>query len=109
MNETVKNTWVQCLEDCKNSGLSIRQWCSENNVKESSFHYWKRRFGEQTKETVSPTVFAEIPVYPTQSMPQIRSHSEQMISVYYKEMYLKIPNSFQPEILLKVMQVLQQL
>ena len=34
---TVKNQvkfagWISMVEECQNSGLSIRTWCKENNV-----------------------------------------------------------------------------
>jgi hypothetical protein len=35
--------WWNVLRRQRKSGLSVRQFCSENNLSEASFHYWKRK------------------------------------------------------------------
>lgn len=36
----------QLIMDCRNSGLSDRQWCIENDIKPSTFYSWIRRLRE---------------------------------------------------------------
>ena len=44
--------WRQQIADCKQSGQTIRVFCSERNLTESQFHLWKRMLG--VKPTRSP-------------------------------------------------------
>ena len=52
------NKWVQVISECRRSGQSIRTWCAENNIKESSYYYWLRRIRKAACETL-PTQGAE--------------------------------------------------
>ena len=36
--------WAECLKEQRNSGMTIRAWCEENNVGEKAFYYWQRKF-----------------------------------------------------------------
>ena len=45
---TVKNQvkfagWISMVEECQNSGLSIRTWCKENNVCYKTYLYRLRK------------------------------------------------------------------
>ena len=35
--------WVQIVSQCRDSGLSIRQWCQEHGVNISSYYKWQRK------------------------------------------------------------------
>lgn len=42
-NEALPQVWVGRLQEQASSGLAIRPWCEREGVKESNFHYWRRR------------------------------------------------------------------
>lgn len=33
--------WTAVFQEQKDSGLTIKEWCSQNNVSLHSFYYWK--------------------------------------------------------------------
>jgi len=35
------------VEGRKSSGLSVRAWCSQNDVRESTFYWWRRELGRR--------------------------------------------------------------
>ena len=60
---TVKNQvkfagWISMVEECQNSGLSIRTWCKENNVCYKTYLYRLRRlrqmFLQGKRQTMRP-------------------------------------------------------
>lgn len=35
--------WAQTVTQCRDSGLSVRQWCQESGVNVSSYYKWQRK------------------------------------------------------------------
>ncbi|MDU5723925.1 MAG: hypothetical protein E6Z86_17575 [Clostridium butyricum] len=35
--------WAAIIKECRNSGMTVRAWCHENNINENKFYYWQRR------------------------------------------------------------------
>ena len=35
--------WVQIVSQCRDSGLSVRQWCQEHGINISSYYKWQRK------------------------------------------------------------------
>lgn len=35
--------WAARIQDCRSSGMTIRAWCSLNDINEKQFYYWQRR------------------------------------------------------------------
>ena len=56
--------WAEQIERQKASGLTMQQWCAENNVDPRTFYYRRRKVREQCPETFSEqsVVALEIPV-----------------------------------------------
>ena len=51
--------WAEQVSACRNSGLSVRAWCQENEVCEQTYYRWQRRLYELAQEE-REGVFAEI-------------------------------------------------
>lgn len=45
-----KKQWMQIIADCNASGLSVRQYCMQNTVKESSYYYWLKKIRQEALE-----------------------------------------------------------
>ena len=60
---TVKNlqhhSWALMVQEQSNSGLSIRDWCSQNNISTKTFYYRRKQIRSELLQEVSP-VFAEL-------------------------------------------------
>lgn len=58
MNEIVQSvrdqSWAAMIREQKASGLTIRQWCADNNISENSYYYRLRRIREQLIQAAQP-------------------------------------------------------
>ena len=68
--------WKQLIEECQKSEMSVTVWCKENNVSESSYYYYLKRFRQQAiasltvpMETENKTIFKKVEVSPYLSNP----------------------------------------
>lgn len=46
-HEMLKAQWKKLIKEQNESGLSIREWCRENNVSHGKFYYWQRIIREE--------------------------------------------------------------
>ena len=51
--------WAERVSTCRNSGLSVRAWCSENGVKEQTYYKWQKRLFTMAQAQQNPQ-FAEV-------------------------------------------------
>ena len=60
---TVKNlqhhSWALMVQEQSRSGLSIRDWCSQNNISTKTFYYRRKLVRSELLQAASP-VFAEL-------------------------------------------------
>lgn len=35
--------WTKLVQCCADSGLTKKEWCSQNNIKLKTYYYWQRR------------------------------------------------------------------
>lgn len=52
--------WSNKIQACRNSDLTVRAWCHENNVPISSFYYWQKKIFNRVSGREPK--FVEIPV-----------------------------------------------
>ena len=48
------NHWIFLVQQQAASGLTIRQWCEQNNCSFHSFNYWKHILKEEYTDSVLP-------------------------------------------------------
>lgn len=41
--------WVARITECRSSGLSVRQWCSEHKISPQTYYRWQRRLFDMVK------------------------------------------------------------
>lgn len=65
-HEIQKQQWREMIKRHKESGLTIRQWCEENNISHGKYYYWLRVIREEsliqagTLAVSGQTQFAEL-------------------------------------------------
>ncbi|TJX60396.1 hypothetical protein E8P77_20210 [Soehngenia saccharolytica] len=47
-HEILKAKWAEIIKDHNSSGLSISQWCKENEISKTKFYYWQRVIREES-------------------------------------------------------------
>ena len=66
-NKTLE--WKSRIEQQRQSGLSVRNWCQKQNLVPNTFHYWKERLFPKELQTTS---FVELKVRPEEVLLQAR-------------------------------------
>ena len=57
------SVWATQVEECNNSGLSVTQWCKNNNIPVSTFWNRQKKVYEEYKQKTKPQ-FIEVSVEP---------------------------------------------
>lgn len=53
--------WAFKIKACRNSGLTVREWCANQGIKPQKFYYWQKKlFTELSPQQT--TEFAELPM-----------------------------------------------
>ena len=79
-NQIKSELWKEHLQNQKNSGLSVRAWCSENQISQPQFYYWKRKLSQ---ETSAQPQFAEI-CFADQQEEKHKEETSSLFQVSYK-------------------------
>ena len=58
--------WATLIQECRASGVMIKDWCEQNNINKDRFYYWQRKVREAACQAVTETTipaqrFAEVP------------------------------------------------
>lgn len=60
------NEWAARFSEQKSSGLTVRQWCEQNNFTIHTYNYWKHVLKEELASQILPDI---VPV----SLPEIQT------------------------------------
>ena len=50
------NEWITRFSDQKSSGLTVKQWCEQNNFTVHTYNYWKHVLKEELASQVLPDI-----------------------------------------------------
>ena len=57
--------WAMLIKERRESGMTVREWCHDRNIKESRYYYWlrilRRKAVENTEQTPQISPFVELP------------------------------------------------
>lgn len=51
--------WSRQVEECRNSGLSVRSWCEQHQIAVSTFHYRQQKVWKALQKS---SQFVEVPL-----------------------------------------------
>jgi len=106
-----KEKWQTMIQERTESGLSIKTWCTNNQVSEASYYYWLKTIREDALVRAGSlaitgcTEFAEIKAKPTETQRQTQGVCA---VVHFKEFELEIHNGADPMTLETTIQLLKQ-
>ena len=74
LHQAMLNEWATRFADHKASGLSVAQWCKENNLSQYKYFYWKRQLKDevtlQALPDIVPLAMPASPVIPEVPTPR---------------------------------------
>jgi len=93
--------WTVAIQDCRSSGLSVKQWCRNRGVTTATYYRWERELlaltgGTRNKPLLAATTtFAELPA-PRQPC---RTLSERSATVHINDIAIDIYPGMDAELL----------
>ena len=61
---TLEQLWRDRIEECRQSGLSVKQWCLQNELRNTSYHYRVKKFKLREQQEAGNNTFAEVVLLP---------------------------------------------
>lgn len=121
LHEQYISEWAELLQKAKTSGLTIKEWCRINEIRETTFYYWKRQVKLKNcpgqEQPSSPHVehpapyFVELDIR-AEKEDTICSHNTGKVSIQHPEFLIQfhgcqiaVNQDFQEEDLMKVLRV----
>lgn len=64
-HEVIAERWAALIKERMDSGMTIKEWCRERNIKESQYYYWLKTLREEKAEgmgrELQASPFVELP------------------------------------------------
>lgn len=54
--------WKQRIEEQKNSGMGIREWCESQKLSKDAYYYWRKKLQRISSPCTERISFVELPV-----------------------------------------------
>lgn len=115
--------WSTKFQDQASSGLTVKEWCSQNNVSVYAFYYWKRIAKEAYVDSIIPDIvpvasslpaFSETSVDTPQQLPDSRdlynfskSTSHDTITISVGDTRIEIGSSSSDEMILAIVKAVR--
>jgi hypothetical protein len=99
--QALRNEWKARIVDFQSSELPIKEWCQNQNVTYSQFHYWKRKF-KGVESTTKTTQWLPVDLYD-----QV-DETEPSILIRVRGIPVEVKPHFNPELLLQVVRTLKE-
>ena len=115
--------WSTKFQDQASSGLTVKEWCSQNNVSVYAFYYWKRIAKEAYVDSIIPDIvpvasslpaFSETSANTPQQLPDSRdlynfskSTSHDSITISVGDTRIEIGSSASDEMILAIVKAVR--
>ena len=81
--------WAQVVKECKDSGLSNREFCQQHNISEKTYYYWIRRLRQAAASQMEATNPKLVPLEPISQA--VHPETEDMLCIRLRGAELSIP------------------
>lgn len=51
-NEINIQKWSKLIEECRNSNVTVKEWCNENGIKRQQYYYWQKKICNSLCESI---------------------------------------------------------
>ena len=104
----LEKKWRGHIEECRQSGLSIKKWCQQNGLRDTAYHYWVRRFRFLDQDESGENKFAEV-FLPPHSHNTGSTHKAAKLTLSFENFTIGIEDNFNPLTLAELVKVLKKL
>ena len=101
--------WEQRIYERTKSGMSVSEWCKNNEISKGKYHYWNHKLSKKQKPD-NEISFAEItPILLTAEEAILNSDKSDDFQISFKNIQVTVPSNFNQTSLAGLMKVLQEL
>ncbi|MBU3191597.1 hypothetical protein K9O30_19825 [Clostridium bowmanii] len=101
--------WKQIINKRTKSGMSVSEWCKNNEISKGKYHYWNHKISEKQNPDNEMT-FAEItPILSNADEALTNSDKSNHFQIFIKNIKVTVPSNFNQTSLAGLMKVLQEL
>ncbi len=101
--------WEQRINERAKSGMSVSEWCKNNEISKSRYHYWNHKISKKQKPD-NKMAFVEItPILLNAEKPISDSAKSDDFQIFFKSIQVTVPSNFNQTSLAGLMKVLQKL
>lgn len=100
--------WALLIKTCRESGLSVREWCKQNNVSEQTYYYWLKRIRakiienspiQETNNNTQPT-FIPIDYTP------VKENKISKIIIEKDDIHIEVPVAIHEDLMINIVRAL---
>ena len=91
--------WKQRIEDQKNSGMGIREWCESKQLSKDAYYYWRKKIQSISSPCSDRISFMKLPIRKEESNPGTGSG----LTLQWKEFTLSVTDSVSLPLLTELM------
>ena len=93
-NSGLASLWRKRIKACTSSNLNIREWCRQNGVSASQYHYWVKKFKRNDSDNkVDEINLVEVSLEPKEK----KICDSKAIILHFHDFKLEIPQNFDKE------------
>ena len=101
--------WEQRINERAKSGMSVSEWCKNNEISKNKFHYWNHKISKKQNRD-NEMAFAEItPIFSNDEEAIPNSDKSNDFRISFKNIQVTVPSNFNQASLAGLMKVLQEL
>ena len=106
-HQVLSRQWQQRVLEQQTSGLSVRRWCAEQNIRESRYYYWLQILRNEELAVRSPAkIFAPLQLSNSDETVVTESRSGICALIRHGDQCLEIHNGADPQTLAAILRVL---
>ncbi len=98
--------WAMAIQECRGSGLSVRQWCKEQGVTTTTYYRWERELLSKAAPALpgaTQDIFVEVPV----QAEQCRNAAECFATLRIGNGCIEFHQELEPELLKAIIEGLR--
>lgn len=101
--------WEQRINERTKSGMSVSQWCKNNEISKSQYHYWNHKINKKQRSD-NEMAFVEItPIISNADQAIPNQDKLEDFQIFFKSIQVTVPSNFNQTSLAGLMKVLQEL
>ena len=90
--------WMDIIRDCRNSGLTVQQYCDDNNLSRPSYYYWLNKIRKTALESATPA-----PTFVELKPPAVSQPNNSAINICIGDARIELSETISDEFLIRIL------